>query len=132
MTSAVTLVRFVGQLLGRAGIGTNPTNAGQCVGLVERWLSVSGRRPVSGNAVDLLANAPKAALRVMYNTPTNSPAPGDIVCWDGSWGNGYGHCAIVIAATETQLAVFEQNDPVGSPPIVATHDYTGVAGWIWW
>lgn len=132
MTSAVTLVKFVGLFLGQPKVGTNDANAGQCVGLVERWLGASGRRPVAGNAVDLLANAPAAALEVMYNTPTNFPAPGDIVCWDATWGNGCGHCAIVIAATEMALAVFEQNDPVGSPPIVATHDYTGVAGWIWW
>lgn len=132
MTNARTLVQFLGQFLDKPGVGTNDANAGQCVGLVERWLAASGRRSVTGNAVDLLANAPKADLKVIYNTPINSPAPGDIVCWDGTWGNGYGHCAVVIAATDMKLVVFEQNDPAGSPPTVATHDYTGVAGWIWW
>ena len=29
-------------------------------------------------------------------------------------------------------AVFEQNDPAGAWPLVATHDYTGVLGWIYW
>jgi hypothetical protein len=37
---------------------------------------------------------------------------------------------VVIAATASALAVFEQNDPTGNPPAVAMHDYAGVMGWI--
>jgi hypothetical protein len=39
---------------------------------------------------------------------------------------------VVLAANAAQVVMFEQNDPDGSPPIVATHDYSGVAGWIGW
>ena len=132
MTDMRALIRFIQGYLGRQNVGTTVPNLGQCVGLVEEWLAVSDKPLLPGNAVDLLASARSAGVATTVNTPTNYPQPGDIVCWDGTWGNGYGHCAIVIAATEMKLAVFEQNDPVGSPPTVATHDYSGVAGWIWW
>ena len=36
----------------------------------------------------------------------------------------------VVAANANQLVVFEQNDPTGHAPTVATHDYTGIEGWI--
>ena len=36
----------------------------------------------------------------------------------------------LIAANVGQLIVFEQNDPYGAAPVVSTHSYGGVAGWI--
>ena len=124
------LLAFLQMYLGRANAGDTPENAGQCVGLVEVWIDVNKHPHIFGNAVDLLANADRAHYTVTANGPANFPPLGAIVCWDGSWGGGYGHTAIVLAANARQLVVFEQNDPEGAAPLVATHSYGGVAGWI--
>lgn len=126
----VDLSAFISAYLGKANTGDTPQNAGQCVGLIEKWLDANGQPHIWGNADQLLANADPKVYRRTMNIPTNYPPPGAIVCWDGSWGNGAGHTAIVVASNMMSLVVFEQNDPDGSPPVVATHNYDGVAGWL--
>ena len=126
------LATFISALLGQPNVGDTAENAGQCVGLVERWLDANKKPHIWGDAKDLMKNAPPSVFKVTSNQPLNAPPPGSIVCWDSSWGLGHGHTAVVIAANRTRLAVFEQNNPIGSVPIVWTHGYTGVAGWISW
>lgn len=125
-----SLSEFIGKYLGVPNVGDTPGNKGQCVGLIEVWLDLNKRPHIAGNAVDLMANADLGTYAIVKNGPLNVPSPGDIVCWDGTWGGGFGHTAIVVAANTMHLAVFEQNDPDGSPPVVATHGYKGVQGWI--
>ena len=126
------LAAFITQYLGKANTGDTPGNRGQCVGLIEVWLDANKLPHIPGNAVDLLANADLKVYKRTTNIPTNWPQPGNIVCWNGTWGGGYGHTAIVVAANAMGLVVFEQNDPEGAPPLVATHNYSGVAGWLHW
>jgi hypothetical protein len=126
----VDLAAFISRYLGRANTGDTPENKGQCVGLVEVWLNLNNKPHVWGNAVDLLANADAKVFRKVMNIPTNNPPPGAVVCWDRTWGAGFGHTAVVLASNVMGLVVFEQNDPTGSPPVVATHSYNGVAGWL--
>ena len=126
----VDLAKFISQYLGKANTGENSVNKGQCVGLIEVWLTANGKPHIPGNAVDLLANADPKVYKKTVNIPTNVPPPGAIVCWNGTWGGGYGHTAVVVAANVLQLVVFEQNDPDGAPPTVATHPYSGIQGWI--
>jgi len=126
----INLATFIATYLGVANTGDNPVNRGQCVGLVEQYLDANKKPLIAGNAKDLLNNADVRAYKVFHNTPTNVPPAGAILVWDASWGAGYGHTAIVVAANVNHVAVFEQNDPAGSPPIVATHGYQGVLGWI--
>ncbi len=121
---------FINNYLGKSNTGDTTGNKGQCVGLIEVWLDTLHRKHIPGNAGDLLANAPAEGYTVTENTPTNFPKAGDIVCWNGSWGGGYGHTAVVLAADEVSLLVFEQNEPDGSPPAIGLHTYGGVAGWI--
>lgn len=121
---------FLFAWLGKANAGDTPGNKGQCVGLIELWLDANQHPHIAGNAVDLLGNADSAHYTRVNNSPFNYPPLGAIVCWDSSWGGGYGHCAVVVAATVLQLVVFEQNNPEGSVPIVATHSYAGVSGWL--
>lgn len=125
-----TLDEFVQANLGKANVGDTPENKGQCVGLIEVWLDNLHLPHVWGNAVDLLKNAPVASYGVYHNQAGNYPLAGDIVVWDATWGAGAGHTGVVLYASSMQLVVFEQNDPTGSPCIVATHGYTGVAGWL--
>jgi len=105
---------------------------GQCVALSEAWLANCGKPHIWGNAVDLLANAPANQYRVVPNQPNNAPSPGDVLVWDGSWGGGFGHTAVVLAANANEAAVIEQNDPTGRPAVIATHGYGGVKGWLTW
>jgi surface antigen len=124
------LLAFIHTYLGVPNVGTNAVNRGQCVGLIEVWLAALGLPFIGGNAKDLPGNADPAHYRVVKNGPNNFPPVGAVVCWDASWGAGYGHTAIVVAATAMYLAVFEQNDPTGAAPVVSTHGYQGVEGWI--
>ena len=126
----INLAKFISQYLGKANTGENPVNRGQCVGLIEVWLTANGKPHIAGNAVDLLANADPKVYKKTANIPTNQPPPGAIVTWNGTWGGGYGHTAVVVAANVLQLVVFEQNDPGGAAPTVATHPYSGIQGWI--
>jgi hypothetical protein len=107
----IDLATFISQYLGKANTGDTGPNKGQCVGLIEVWLDANGKPHIPGNAVDLLANADPKVYKRTNNIPTNAPPPGAVVCW-------------------AALVVFEQNDPTGSPPMVATHNYNGVAGWL--
>jgi hypothetical protein len=131
-TKMANLLEFMQAYLGKPSTGTNAANSGQCVGLIEVWAAANKKTWIGGNARDLLVNAKIPDYRVIWNTPTNYPKAGDIVVWGPSWGAGYGHTAIVVAATSMYLVTFEQNDPTGSPPIVSTHNYSGVQGWLSW
>lgn len=124
------LIAFVRKYLGVANSGTNSVNKGQCVGLVELWVGALALPAIPGNAKDLPGNADPHHYHVTQNGPVNYPAPGSVVCWNATWGGGYGHTAVVIAANGMYLAVFEQNNPTGYPPVLATHGYDGVEAWI--
>lgn len=126
----VDLAGFISKYLGKVTTGDTLQNAGQCVGLIEMWLDANGKPHIWGNADQLLANADPRIYKRTMNIPTNSPPPGAIVCWNDTWGGGAGHTAIVVAANVMALVVFEQNDPEGSPPVVATHSYSGIVGWL--
>lgn len=123
------LLDFISRYLGKGNTGTNSVNSGQCVGLVEVWVDTITHPRIAGNAKDLLANADPQHYTIVQNGPSNFPPPGAIVVWGPSWGEGYGHCAVAVAGSPLQLVVFEQNDPAGYPPLVATHSYSGVLGW---
>jgi hypothetical protein len=126
----IDLLGFVRTYLGKPGVGDTAANQGQCVGLIEVYLDCSKKPHIWGNACDLLANAPVPPYKVTQNTPVNYPSAGDVLVWGSSWGGGAGHTAVVLAANVSQVVVFEQNNPDHSPPVVATHDYSGVLGWL--
>lgn len=131
MPTKADLLPWASKVLG-VETGDTSVNFGQCVGLVEKWLDFLGLPHIPGNAKDLLAGAKMKPYRVVVNTPNNAPSPGDIVVWGATWGGGYGHTAVVLAANANKLAVLEQNDPAGTAPLTGTHDYSGVLGWITW
>jgi hypothetical protein len=121
---------FMALMVGKQGVGDTFANKGQCVGLVEAWLDSLGAPHIWGNAKDLLYNAPTGHYKRTYNSPTNLPSVGDVVVWGNTWGSGYGHCGIVVAATAMAFTAFEQNDPLASKPHVKGYSYDGVIGWL--
>lgn len=129
-TIAQRLSAFTAKYTGKLAVGDTPGNRGECVGLVEVWTDALGLPHTWGNAKDLLENADPAKFKVIRNTPTNKPGPGDVIVWGGDWGDGYGHTAIVLSAGVMAFTAFEQNDPYGSPPHRKLYGYQGVIGWL--
>lgn len=130
MKKVIDLPRFIGRYLLKGLVGTNPANIGQCTGLAMLWVKENNKPLIWANAKDLLDQADLTAYTMYKNQPHNAPPAGALVVWGASWGGGYGHVAVVVAANDMHLAVFEQNDPTGSGPTVATHTYDGVIGWL--
>ena len=128
----VDLATFIRLHLGVPNTGDTPGNMGQCVGLIEKWLDANGKPRIPGNAVDLLGNADRKAYKATPNLPDNYPPPGAVVCWSSAMGAGFGHCAVVVASNSMNLVVFEQNNPIGAAPVVRTHGYVNVTGWLTW
>lgn len=131
----MNLQDFIAKYKGKADVGNTDANRGECVGLVSVWMDTLNIPHLWGHAKDLLANANnddyKHYLDVIKNAPDNHPVPGDIICWDKSWGGGYGHTGVVITADVNKFTCFEQNNPTGSTPHIVSHaNYTGVQGWL--
>jgi CHAP domain len=132
MAHAHLLEGFIDTELGKANAGTNDINRGQCTGLVALWLAACMKPPIFADGKDMLTNASPTAYHIEVNTPINYPISGDVVAWNANFGAGHGHTAIVLAANVGGVVVFEQNNPDGAPPLVTTHDYTDVLGWLSW
>lgn len=125
------LQAFIDKYAGQANVGDTPENTGECVGLIEVWLNEQGHPAnVWGNAKDLLANAGPEFV-VISNTADNYPLPGDILCFNGRWGGGFGHTGVVTSANVDNFTLFEQNNPTGSAPHLVDHpNYSNVQGWM--
>jgi hypothetical protein len=64
------------------------------------------------------------------NTPEFVPEPGDIVIWDGTKGNLYGHIAIFVHGDVRAFDSFDQNLPTGAPCGIVHHTYNNVLGFL--
>lgn len=127
----MNLQSFIDKYTGVAGVGNTPENTGECVGLVMVWTASNGLPHTWGHARDLLANADRKAFMVIANSETNFPLPGDVLCWNGRWGGGYGHTGVVVSADANTFTTFEQNNPKGSAPRLVKHaSYSNVQGWM--
>ena len=122
--------------------GFFPAYTGQCVQLINQYnQDVIGAgfipTPATMGARDwfevFASPAPDFYDRIA-NDPNNAsqiPQHGDIVVYGRTWGSGYGHITIVLAADEVGFTGFEQNAPIGSSAHEQRHDnYTGVDGWL--
>lgn len=93
---------------------------GQCVSLVKRWLQFNKWPMRWGNAKDWVTNGYEG-YKYYKNTPKFLPLVGDMAIFN--YGK-YGHIGIVQSATLRSMKVFQQNDPIGSPAVVKTYNYT--------
>jgi hypothetical protein len=89
-----------------AGYGTYGLQY-QCVELVMRHFKTHWGLSWSGNAKDLLTNAPSSKVDVHANgDAAHPPVPGDMVVWTkGTWG----HVALVTAVHDGKVEILEQN-----------------------
>jgi len=134
----ISVSTIINEYFGKTGIGNTPQNKGQCVGLVSVYQDALGAPHEYGNAKDLLADANTNLFDVVYNDPKNYnqfPPTGAIMVWGSSWGNGLGHCGIVVLANGYSFTTFEQNDitnvdNTGACEVLNHANYTGVLGWL--
>ena len=79
----------------------------QCVELVQRHFKTHWGLSWSGNAKDLLNNAPKATVDVYANgDAAHPPVPGDMIVWKNGY---YGHVALITAVHSNAIDIIEQN-----------------------
>lgn len=90
----------------------------QCVDLFRQYAKEAlgipehtGSCSTSGGAKDLYLDYEKMPLEKKYFTRSKSKnwTPGDILVWDSTETNKYGHVAIFLARLNNDLLVFEQN-----------------------
>lgn len=112
----------------------------QCVDLMRRYcVDVLG---IGGYSIPAVTYAKQiftsmndngtTKFQKIYNSPTNSPAKGDIVIWGyypfvTGWA---GHVAICSSASMMSLITYDQNYPTGSSCHFQKHSYKGVLGWL--
>jgi hypothetical protein len=64
------------------------------------------------------------------NTPEFIPLPGDVVIWDSTNLNPYGHIAIFVRGDLKSFDSFDQNLPTGSACHIVHHTYSNVLGFL--
>lgn len=83
----------------------------QCYDVANKyWYYVTGRKLYGLYAKDIPKdNNFKGYATVYENTSSFLPLPGDLVVWNGNYGEGCGHVAVVTQATLSQFQVIENN-----------------------
>ena len=124
--------------LNQTFIGTNTSDRGQCVGLINQLiLDVFGLLyPLKGavGAKDLLTctNTRPDLFEQVKNNPNDPkqlPSVGDIFIYGATWGNGYGHTGVFEVVSSVGFTSIEQNF-VANKVTRQQHNYNGLIGWI--
>ena len=92
----------------------------QCVDLAVAYYQYLGARSPGGNGRDYATNTLPSGWKRIENYNGFIPAPGDIAVWTKT-GSEYGHVAIVLSATSSNLTVSEF---LGSNHTARTHTYS--------
>jgi hypothetical protein len=131
----MTLQEFINANAGKK-VASRGGITGQCVSLSQAWAEVNG---VTGTPV-----FPVAFAYQMVNSrpdfftweankvgdPNSKPQPGDIVVFNQSYGGGAGHTGVVVSSDGYTMAVYQQNDPIGSVAYTKTYGFGGCSGWL--
>jgi hypothetical protein len=72
----------------------------------------------------------KGNFQKIPNTPEFVPKPGDVVIWDKSKTNPYGHIAIFVEGDVRSFDSLDQNLPAGSACRLVHHTYSNVLGFL--
>lgn len=85
----------------------------QCVDLFRQYskevLGISEHTGAVVGAKDLYLNYDRMPLMVKHFQKVYTPQKGDIVIFNGTSGNKYGHVALVVYASRKTIVVFEQD-----------------------
>jgi len=111
------------------GLDFDGAYGNQCADVIKAFfVEVLGIPAIKGNAIDYWADIP-GFQRISKGSLT-LPRPYDIIIWDKTKTNPYGHIAIANWVRAGDFNSFEQNFPVGSVCHFQDHNYKGVLGWL--
>ena len=113
----MTLEEFVKKYNGKK-VDYDGVYGAQCVDLFRQYAKEglgikehTGPCATSGGAKDLFLDYDKMPIEKKYfkKSTARTYAPGDVLVWDSTEKNKYGHVAILLAKLGTSVIVFEQN-----------------------
>ncbi|WP_204253909.1 N-acetylmuramoyl-L-alanine amidase [Mammaliicoccus sciuri] len=83
----------------------------QCYDVANKyWYYVTGRKLYGLYAKDIPKDNNFTGYATVHeNTTSFLPLPGDLAVWNGNWGEGCGHVAVVTQANLSQFQVIENN-----------------------
>jgi archaellum component FlaC len=132
----MTLTEFKNKWLGKPA-DYDGQYGNQCVDLYRFYVKeVLGypQSPGVGGAAEIWDSADPKYYDFITNDPNNltqHPEPGDIVIWNRRMGGGFGHVAINLRATGTELSLLETDGTTGSGLVQQKiRSYTNVIGWL--
>ena len=134
----MTLEEFVKKYNGKKVDYDNAYGA-QCVDLFRQYakeaLGISehtGACTTSGGAKDLFLDYDKMPIEKKYFTRSKGKSyiPGDVLIWDKTDKNQYGHVAIFLAKLGTSVIVFEQNGISQNGAELQIRDTTNLLGYL--
>lgn len=104
----------------------------QCVDLARQYINDVWKtpqfRPVVG-AKNIWEAVDEDYYIKIPNTPTGVPENGDILVWDATPGNVWGHVAMFIDGGSMRMRVFEQDGFTQDGAKKAYRNYTNIKGW---
>jgi len=132
----MTFDQFLSKYSGKTICYPSGSYCGECLSLCKQYIKECfGINPPpsgSNSAYGYWANFPNPLGNVftkVANTPTGVPRKGDIVIWNTSVGNGYGHIAIFSSGNENAFTSFDANWG-GKVAHLQNHTYQNVVGWL--
>lgn len=112
ITESQTFDEFIKNYEGKQ-IDYDKAFGSQCVDLFRQYskevLGISEHTGSVTGAKDLYLNYDKMPLMVKYFQKVYNPQKGDVVIFDRTSGNEYGHVALVVYASGKTIVVFEQD-----------------------
>jgi len=132
----LTLNEFIKKYLGKTLGYPEGSFQGECLSLAKWYIKecFGFNPPPSGSnsAYGYWSNFPSPLgqfFTKVENTPTGIPKRGDIILWEPTPSNSYGHIAIFLEGTDKSFKSLDQNWG-GKETHEQGHYYTNVKGWL--
>jgi hypothetical protein len=133
----MTLVDFVEKYNGKK-VDFDKRYGPQCVDLYRQYCQDVLNTPHTGGvngAVDIYKNYFSLPLENKYferldNTPQFLPNAGDVVVFDATPNNRFGHVAVVLFATKKTMIIFEQDGYKQDGAKITEHTYSYCLGFL--
>lgn len=135
----MTLIEFIEKYQGKK-VDFDGVYGAQCVDLFRQYakevLAIpehTGPCATTGGAIDLFQDYERMPIEKKYFTRSTNKnwKSGDILIWDKTPTNKYGHVAILIAVFDnSKFLVFEQNGITQAGAEIRVRDKTGLLGYL--
>ena len=136
----MTLIEFIEKYLGKK-VDFDGAYGAQCVDLFRQYTKEvlgirehTGPCATTGGALDLFMDYERMPVEKKYFTRSTNKnwKSGDILIWDKTLANKYGHVAILIAyfSDGSKFLVFEQSGITQAGAEIRVRDKTGLLGYL--